>query len=160
MRGTVVVPLFKLYVINNVEAFFGYCPIQEHTVKLDGEPTPMWDLMGKDAILFHHSAYTDPATVASQNVHQSLMWFDSIWNTVAREPHPVGLRRPRLRGLRWHRRRNRGPATGRHRPEPTAYTSTPGRTRPTTRLPSSVPQQRTARTRATRARPLTDPAES
>jgi len=81
------VPLFKLYLLNNADAFFGYYPVQEHTVKLDHEPTPMWDLMGKDAILFHHAAdAADPDTMASLYVQQSAMWFDSIWTTVAREP--------------------------------------------------------------------------
>ncbi|WP_431879953.1 GntR family transcriptional regulator [Amycolatopsis sacchari] len=83
------VPLFKLYIINNAEVFFGYYPVQEHTVTLDGEATPIWDLMGKDAILFHHTADGDDAeTMASQYVEQSRMWFDSIWNTVARELKP------------------------------------------------------------------------
>lgn len=86
IRVAPTVPLFKLYLINNAEAFFGYYPVQEHTIKLDNEPTPMWDLMGKDATLFHHSADTDPDSLGSQYVQQSAMWFDSIWNSVAREP--------------------------------------------------------------------------
>jgi DNA-binding transcriptional regulator YhcF (GntR family) len=80
------VPLFKLYLINNAEVFFGYYPVQEHTVKLDNEPIAMWDLMGKDATLFHHSADGDPDSMASQYVAQSAMWFESMWTSVAREP--------------------------------------------------------------------------
>lgn len=79
------VPLFKLYLINDSEVFFGYYPVQEHTVKLDGIPTPIWDLMGKDTVLFHHSADADDDTMASQYVKQSRMWFDSLWTSVARE---------------------------------------------------------------------------
>lgn len=79
------VPLFKLYLINDSEAFFGYYPVQEHTVKLDDTPTPIWDLMGKDTVLFHHSATDDEDTMASQYVRQSRMWFDSLWTSVARE---------------------------------------------------------------------------
>jgi hypothetical protein len=82
------VPLFKLYVINGTETFSGYYPVQEHTVTLDGEPTPIWDLMGKDAVLFHHSADADTESMASQYVTQSRLWFDSIWNTVARPVEP------------------------------------------------------------------------
>jgi hypothetical protein len=81
------VPLFKLYLINRTEAFFGYYPVQEHTVRLDNEPIPMWDLMGKDTVLFHHSADSDPDSLASQYRQQSQMWFDSLWDTVAREDH-------------------------------------------------------------------------
>jgi hypothetical protein len=66
--------------------FFGYYPVQEHTVKLDAEPTAMWDLMGKDATLFHHSADSDPDSMASQYVAQSALWFESVWTSVAREP--------------------------------------------------------------------------
>jgi hypothetical protein len=40
-------------VSQKIEAFFGYYPVQEHAIKLDGEPTGIWDLMGKDTILFH-----------------------------------------------------------------------------------------------------------
>jgi DNA-binding transcriptional regulator YhcF (GntR family) len=82
------VPLFKLYIINQAETFSGYYPVQEHTVTLDGEPTPIWDLMGKDAVLFHHSADADDESMASQYVTQSRLWFDSIWNTVARPIEP------------------------------------------------------------------------
>jgi len=78
------VPMFKLYLINEREAFFGYYPVQEHTVTLDGKPTPIWDLMGKDTVLFHHNA-DEPESMAAQYIEQSRMWFDSIWNTVARE---------------------------------------------------------------------------
>lgn len=85
IRSVPTVPLFKLYLINDAEVFFGYYPVQEHTVTLDGSPTAIWDLMGKDTILFHHSADADDDTLASQYVKQSRMWFDSIWNTVSGE---------------------------------------------------------------------------
>ncbi|SFO09938.1 GntR family transcriptional regulator [Amycolatopsis rubida] len=85
IRSCPTVPLFKLYLINDAEVFFGYYPVQEHTVTLDGSPTAIWDLMGKDTILFHHSADANDDTIASQYVKQSRMWFDSIWNTVSGE---------------------------------------------------------------------------
>lgn len=85
VRFCPVVPMFKLYLINGTDAFFGYYPVQEHAVPLDGEPTAIWDLMGKDAILFHNTTEADPETTASQFVAQSRMWFDSVWSSVARE---------------------------------------------------------------------------
>lgn len=88
VRAYPAVPLFKLYLLNNAEAFFGYYPVQEHTVTLDGEPTAIWDLMGKDAILFQHVADADDETMASQYVAQSRMWFDSVWTTVAKDLEP------------------------------------------------------------------------
>lgn len=84
VRVAPAVPMFKLYVINSAEVFFGYYPVQEHTVKVDDEQIAMWDLMGKDATLFHHSADGDPESMASQYVAQSTSWFDSVWASVAR----------------------------------------------------------------------------
>ncbi|MGH8896355.1 MAG: hypothetical protein ACRDZ4_04860 [Egibacteraceae bacterium] len=77
-------PLFKLYILNNEEAFFGFYPVREHTVTLGGEPHSMYDLMGKDAILFHHAA-TDSDM---EYVEQARAWFDAMWNTIGREFAP------------------------------------------------------------------------
>ncbi|QUH05399.1 winged helix-turn-helix transcriptional regulator [Saccharopolyspora erythraea] len=85
LRVYPAVPLFKLYLINKSEAFFGYYPVREHSVVLDGDETPIWDLMGKDATLFHHAAEPDEESLSSLFIEQSQMWFDSIWSTVARE---------------------------------------------------------------------------
>lgn len=85
LRLSPVVPMFKLYILNASEVFFGYYPVQEHTVTLDDQKTAIWDLMGKDATLFHHTADADDESIESQQVKQSQMWFDSIWGSVARE---------------------------------------------------------------------------
>ncbi|MGD9988684.1 GntR family transcriptional regulator [Pseudonocardia sp.] len=84
VRASPAVPMFKLYVINNDEVFFGYYPVERHDLTLDGEKTPMWDLMGKDAVLFQHNADSDPESMASQYVRQSRLWFESLWDNVAR----------------------------------------------------------------------------
>jgi DNA-binding transcriptional regulator YhcF (GntR family) len=78
-------PLFKLYLINNEEAFFGFYPVREHVLSLGGEPRAIYDLMGKDAILFHHSITDDDTSTGSQYVEQARTWFDSMWTTVATE---------------------------------------------------------------------------
>jgi DNA-binding transcriptional regulator YhcF (GntR family) len=78
-------PLFKLYLINNEEAFFGYYPVREHVLTLGGESQAIYDLMGKDAILFHHSTSDDDTSTGSQYVEQSRLWFNSMWETVAKE---------------------------------------------------------------------------
>ncbi|WP_216211801.1 GntR family transcriptional regulator [Amycolatopsis aidingensis] len=77
--------LFKLYLINNEEAFFGFYPVREHVITFGGETQAMYDLMGKDAILFHHSANDDDASTGSQYVEQSKTWFDSMWNSIAKD---------------------------------------------------------------------------
>jgi DNA-binding transcriptional regulator YhcF (GntR family) len=77
-------PMFKLYILNRAEAFFGFYPIAEHTVSLGGEPVPMYDLMGKDATMFHHEQGDDPSGTGGQFVDQAQAWFDSMWATVSR----------------------------------------------------------------------------
>ncbi len=81
-------PLFKLYIINDQEAFFGFYTVRPHTVTIKGEQHKMYDLMGKDTVLFHHAADADEASTGSQYAQQSRAWFDSMWNTVASEFTP------------------------------------------------------------------------
>lgn len=78
------VQLFKVYILNGSEVFFGYYPITEHKVTLDDSPTAMWDLMGKDTVLMNFTLTSDEDSITSQHVRQSSMWFESVWSTVAR----------------------------------------------------------------------------
>jgi DNA-binding transcriptional regulator YhcF (GntR family) len=75
--------MFKLYILNRDEAFFGFYPIAEHAVTLHAEQVPMYDLMGKDATMFHHERGDDPASIGGQYVDQAQAWFDSMWSTVS-----------------------------------------------------------------------------
>ncbi len=75
--------MFKLYILNRNEAFFGFYPIAEHTVTLHGEPVPMYDLMGKDATMFRYERGDDPGSLGGQYVDQAQAWFDSMWATVS-----------------------------------------------------------------------------
>ncbi len=77
-------PLFKLYLLNDAEAFFGFYPVREHKLTIKGEPHAVYDLVGKDAILFHHAATSDVDAMGTQYVEQARQWFDSMWSTVAR----------------------------------------------------------------------------
>jgi DNA-binding transcriptional regulator YhcF (GntR family) len=79
-------PMFKLYILNNEEAFFGFYPVREHKVTLNGEARAMYDLLGKDAVLFHHTTSDDDAAIGSQYVEQARAWFDSIWTTISHQP--------------------------------------------------------------------------
>src|SRR3954452_24957631 len=54
-------PLFKLYIINEAEAFSGFYPVREDAVTLKGEEHTVDDLMGNDAVLFHHARTEDDA---------------------------------------------------------------------------------------------------
>ncbi|MBF6356065.1 GntR family transcriptional regulator [Nocardia higoensis] len=88
VRSFPSVPLFKLYILNGEQAFFGYYPVREHKLQLDGDAVAIWDLMGKDATLFETTRDVDPDSTDSQFVRQSQMWFDSIWDSVARDYQP------------------------------------------------------------------------
>ncbi|GAA5121770.1 hypothetical protein [Pseudonocardia adelaidensis] len=74
---------------------FGYYPVEKHDVQRDGERTAIWDLMGKDAVLFHHAADVDPESMDSQYVRQSRAWFD-ILRAVVVSFGPVGPRGCRI----------------------------------------------------------------
>jgi DNA-binding transcriptional regulator YhcF (GntR family) len=79
-------PLFKLYIINNEEAFFGFYPVLEHDVRIGSESVAIFDPMGKDATLFHYSVYDDSDTsTGPKYVEQARTWFDSVWRTITRE---------------------------------------------------------------------------
>ncbi|GAA4593715.1 GntR family transcriptional regulator [Planotetraspora phitsanulokensis] len=78
-------PRFKLYILNGEEAFFGFYPVFEHTIRLGGEPQAMYDMGGKDAELFHFAVSDGGDSTSGQFVNQSRLWFDNVWNTVARE---------------------------------------------------------------------------
>lgn len=76
-------PLFKVYLLNDRELFFGYYPVVEHTVTIAKKRVPIYDPMGKDAVLFHHAADADPESTDSQYVSETARWFESVWDTIA-----------------------------------------------------------------------------
>ncbi|WP_328530091.1 GntR family transcriptional regulator [Nocardioides sp. NBC_00368] len=80
-------PLFKCFIINSTDVFFGYYPVVAHPVRIDGEMVDILDPMGKDAIMFQHTDDGDPEAADSQYVSQTRTWFESIWNTIA-TPQP------------------------------------------------------------------------
>lgn len=77
-------PLFKIYLINSTDLFFGFYPVVEHAITIDGESIPTFDPMGKDTELFHHTADSDPESMGSLYVHEAAKWFESIWTTISR----------------------------------------------------------------------------
>ncbi|MFD8690793.1 GntR family transcriptional regulator [Streptomyces sp. NPDC059651] len=81
---------FKLYVINNQDAFFGYYPIRPNEVVAQGEAIEIYDLVGKDATLFHYSLNEGDSSSGAQQVEQARMWFDSVWDTIGRDFDPDG----------------------------------------------------------------------
>lgn len=81
-------PLFKLYLINQHDLFFGFYPVVEHTVTIGRKSVPIYDPMGKDAALFHHVADGDADSMGSLYVAETAKWFNSVWDTIAHEYTP------------------------------------------------------------------------
>jgi DNA-binding transcriptional regulator YhcF (GntR family) len=77
-------PLFKLYILNNDEVFFGFYPVVERTVSIKSEPMAIYDLLGKDVPLFHYAVSDDEAAEGTQFVESARTWFDSLWNSITR----------------------------------------------------------------------------
>jgi DNA-binding transcriptional regulator YhcF (GntR family) len=85
VRSYSMTPWFKLYILNAEEAFLGFYPIIEHTINLGSDSINIWDLMGKDATLFHFSKFDAESSNGPQLISQAQQWFDSVWRSVARE---------------------------------------------------------------------------
>jgi hypothetical protein len=77
-------PLFKLYLLNGEEAFFGFYPIVKSTIPLPSGPHEIYDLMGKDSVVFHHSARSGHAADVSF-IEQAQSWFETVWQTISYE---------------------------------------------------------------------------
>jgi hypothetical protein len=74
--------LFKLYLLNGEEAFFGFYPLVRHDVTIDGEPVSIVDVLGKDVPLFHFVMSDEDDDIGTQYVEQARSWFDSVWTAV------------------------------------------------------------------------------
>lgn len=82
-------PMFKLFILNGEEAFFGFYPVVEHAVRIKGQPMAIYDAMGKDAVLFPFIPGDDQDTSDDGlYVEQARVWFDSMWHTITREYVP------------------------------------------------------------------------
>lgn len=84
IRAYQVPPLFKLYLLNGDEAFFGLYPLVEHKIPFPDGTHPVYDLMGKDAMVFRHSKTTGDEADA-QFVDQAQGWFESMWEHISYE---------------------------------------------------------------------------
>ncbi|MET8353456.1 MULTISPECIES: GntR family transcriptional regulator [unclassified Micromonospora] len=84
IRTQVTAPQFKLYVLNGVEAFFGFYPVVQHAVTIKEQQVSINDVMGKDATLFHVSIDDEGGALGAEYVSQAQTWFNSVWDNVAR----------------------------------------------------------------------------
>lgn len=85
VRAHSTATLFKLYLLNDDEAFFAFYPVVRHRVMVKGQQTEIFDVLGKDVPLFHFSVSDDDTSEATQYVEQAREWFDSVWHTISRD---------------------------------------------------------------------------
>jgi hypothetical protein len=75
--------------------FFGFYPVVE--VEIGSKSVPIFDAVGKDTVLFHHSVSDDDHATGSQYVDQARRWLRSTWPTILQCTRPAsgdGLARP------------------------------------------------------------------
>lgn len=78
-------PSFKLYVLNGSEAFFGLYQVVDNRVSVDGTPTVIRDVLGKDSELFHFANTDGDSTISREFIDQLQRWFDTRWETIAED---------------------------------------------------------------------------
>jgi hypothetical protein len=84
IRAHQLPPLFKMYILNGDEVFFGLYPLVKHSIPMQSGQRDIFDLMGKDAMVFRHTQASGEAADA-QFIEQSQGWFDSIWDNISYE---------------------------------------------------------------------------
>jgi hypothetical protein len=84
IRAHQLPPLFKMYVLNGQQVFFGLYPLAKHNIPIPGGSRDMYDLMGKDATVFRYSLASGDAADA-HFIEQAQGWFDSIWDSISYE---------------------------------------------------------------------------
>lgn len=83
-----IAPSFKLFVLNNEEAFFGFYLVQSHKVRIDDDDVDIFDVLGRDASLFHYTVRDGDVTNNRQFIETAQRWFDSVWMTISTEYTP------------------------------------------------------------------------
>lgn len=79
-------PLLELCVMNGETAVFGFHPIVERVVAVDGEPVAVYDLMRTDVPLFHYATSENELAQGTRFVEAAQQWFDALWaTTLSRE---------------------------------------------------------------------------
>ncbi|MFC1226935.1 GntR family transcriptional regulator [Streptomyces sp. Sce081] len=84
VRVHAVTPSFKLYILNQRDAFFGFYPVAQNTVPVAGKPTKILDVLGLDAVLFSYNQ-KDERGHGAEWVQQGQLWFDSLWSNLGED---------------------------------------------------------------------------
>lgn len=87
IRQLDVAPLFKLYLVNKVDALHGpYVPFKRRIVLDDGREIEATDVFGLGATLTHHTMDDDPSSQGTVFVNGMQSWFDGAWDLLADQP--------------------------------------------------------------------------
>ncbi|WP_323185144.1 hypothetical protein [Streptomyces sp. NBC_00140] len=84
IRHVPLVPVFKLYLLNGVEALHGMYEVIERTMVLESEEEILaLDVLGFGATPTHHVTDADPYSSGSVFVANMRSWFNSVWTHLA-----------------------------------------------------------------------------
>ncbi|KUN94941.1 GntR family transcriptional regulator [Streptomyces caeruleatus] len=84
IRRAPLIPAFKLYLLNGVEALHGMYEVIEREIELEsGEEVTSLDVLGLGATLTHHVKDTDPNSQGTVFVDSMQSWFESVWRLLA-----------------------------------------------------------------------------
>ncbi|WP_030609207.1 GntR family transcriptional regulator [Streptomyces fulvoviolaceus] len=85
IRHVHIVPMFKLYLVNGVEALYGPYQVPQRSIVLDdGREIEATDVFGPGAGLTLHVKDHQPDSQGTVFVQSMQAWFDSIWEVLAR----------------------------------------------------------------------------
>lgn len=83
IRHVPLVPILKLYVINQVEVLLGPYKVFERPITLGKDEIQATDVFGRDAGLTHHVKEDDLNSQETALVDHWQAWFDSVWKLLA-----------------------------------------------------------------------------
>ncbi len=79
-RALPFTPPVKLYLLNGAEALMAYYMIARREEQADDATLDMYDVMGRESLLFHFEKATGQRDAAF--VKESQKWFDALWETI------------------------------------------------------------------------------
>lgn len=82
VRHHALTPLFKLFLINGADIFFGFYPIQRKRISIDGAAHDVFDLGGKDTDLFRYEI-GDTDGAGAPFVKAAVEWFTTVWSELS-----------------------------------------------------------------------------
>jgi DNA-binding transcriptional regulator YhcF (GntR family) len=83
VRTVAIAPMQKLYVLNGTDVLTGFYRVVQRSVLVEGERMDIFDALGAKVSFFHHSTADGDASQGAQYVRQCLVFYDSLWSTVA-----------------------------------------------------------------------------